>query len=282
RLVALVARSVFGIEADLVPPNGSGDTTWSYISTLNGFVLAVLVAAIWSAVGRVTTRRLDHVVLLDLLRSYLRYVLAFAMLGYGLAKVSMGQNQFSVIGDWQLKQTWGDCSPMGVVWKFMGASRPYTIFAGLGEVLAALLLIWRRTCSLGALVAIAVMSNVVMLNFCYDVPVKLYSSHLLLMAILIVMPDAARLCGVLVLNRATTVPAKRDLWMGPALRWVRRVVKAIVILYGFAWPVGNRVVELASHFAQAPEQASDDGTAEAGSRLTRRGFRWINEVPFNR
>ncbi|HEX5052155.1 MAG TPA: hypothetical protein VFZ65_10305, partial [Planctomycetota bacterium] len=46
RLVALVARSVFGIEADLVPPNGSGDTTWSYISTLNGFVLAVLVAAI--------------------------------------------------------------------------------------------------------------------------------------------------------------------------------------------------------------------------------------------
>ena len=38
----------------------------------------------------------------------------------------------------------------------------------------------------------AVMTNVVILNFCYDVPVKLYSSELLLMAVLLFAPHARR------------------------------------------------------------------------------------------
>ncbi|MEO6596569.1 MAG: hypothetical protein ABIP94_17595, partial [Planctomycetota bacterium] len=115
QLVSLTARVGFGIEGDLVPPNGSGDTTLNYISLLSGFVLALAIATIWSVFSR---RRPDYAVMLDLLRSYLRYVLAFSMLGYGLAKVTMGQNQFPVIGDWQLQKTWGDCSPMNVVWSF--------------------------------------------------------------------------------------------------------------------------------------------------------------------
>lgn len=59
----------------------------------------------------------------------------------------------------------------------------------------------RRTTLLGALVCIGVMSNVVMLNFSYDVPVKLYSSHLLAMAVFLVLPDLRRMAGALVLNR---------------------------------------------------------------------------------
>ena len=129
----------------------------------------------------------------DLLRSYLRYVLAAAMLGYGLAKVSWDFNQFATIGDFQLEKKWGDSSPMNVVWSFMGASRAYTVFAGLGEVVGAILLLFRRTTILGAMVVVGVMTNVVMLNYCYDIPVKLYSSHLLMMAVYLLLPEAGRL-----------------------------------------------------------------------------------------
>jgi hypothetical protein len=82
---------------------------------------------------------------------------------------------------------------MGILWTFMGASVAYTKFCGLAEVLGGVLLLFRRTTTVGALVAMADMSNVVMLNFAYDVPVKLYSSNLLLMSLFLLIPDVSAL-----------------------------------------------------------------------------------------
>ncbi len=268
------AHMVFGIEGELVPPNGSGDTTQNYVAVFVMFVLAVAIAGVCTAWRRGNARR--HEILADLQRSYLRYVLAAAMLGYGLAKVSFTHNQFPEIGAHSLGRTWGDSSPMGVVWSFMGASRPYTFFAGLGEVLGATLLIWRRTATLGALVTIGVMTNVVMLNFCYDVPVKLYSSHLLVMAVLIAVPDLPRLLDAVVLGRAVAPVTTATLWERPRLRRVGLVLKGVVIAAAFAWPIGERAVELIRH------DAGEVAAAPRAHLLTSRGFRWINEVPFNR
>jgi hypothetical protein len=50
-------------------------------------------------------------------------------------------------------------------------------------VVGGALLLFRRTTTAGALVLIAVLTNIVTLNFSCDVPVKLFSSHLLLMAV---------------------------------------------------------------------------------------------------
>ena len=47
------------------------------------------------------------------------------------------------------------------------------------EVLGALLLLFRRTTALGAAVLAVVLVNVVMMNFCYDVPVKINGVHYL-------------------------------------------------------------------------------------------------------
>ena len=97
---------------------------------------------------------------------------------------------------------------MRLLWTLMGYSRPYAVFAGLGEVSAGLLLLSRRTSTIGALISFGVMLNVVMLNFCYDVPVKQFSSHLVLAALFVAWPDLqgmfdlARSSGSL--SRATT------------------------------------------------------------------------------
>jgi hypothetical protein len=88
----------------------------------------------------------------------------------------------------------------------MGASPLYEFFGGLAECVSGLLLLWRRTALLGALAAVGVLLNVVALNAGYDVPVKLLSSHLCLMAVFLAAPYARRLLGIL-LFEAPVAPA---------------------------------------------------------------------------
>ena len=165
---------------------------------------------------------------------------------------------------------------MGLLWTFMGASRAYTIFGGLGELTGGLLLLWRRTTTLGALVVIAVMTNVVMLNFSYDVPVKQYSVHLVLMALYLLLPEARRLANLLLLNRPAEPAILEAPYGGPGAPWGNRVAKILLILF-------VAVVPIVSHTWREIQHARNKVPAEAGdSLLMNRGFRWINEVPFNR
>jgi uncharacterized membrane protein YphA (DoxX/SURF4 family) len=180
-----------------VATTGSGDTTFSYLMLACMVVLSVALTALWTVLARPK----QHEVLGHWLRVYVRYVLASAMLGYGMFKVL--KSQFPEPSALRLMQPYGDSSPMALLWTFMGFSTPYTFFVGFAEVLGGVLLLFRRTTMLGALVVLAVMSNVVMLNFCYDVPVKLYSVHLWLMAAFLLLPDVPRLVDFFLRNRPT-------------------------------------------------------------------------------
>jgi uncharacterized membrane protein YphA (DoxX/SURF4 family) len=209
-------------------PTGSGDTTLDYIQNLLFLVFAVVAAILWSVLDR---KRGDYRKLEPWLRLLVRYVLAFTLFSYGFAKVF--PLQFGTPGFLRLLEPYGDFSPMGSLWWFMGASIPYIIFAGAAEVLGGLLLVFRRTAALGALVAFAVMLNVMMLNYCYDVPVKLYSTNLVLMAAYLAAFDLRRLLDVFVRN-CTSAPADVP---GPifARRWARISAIAIqVLMVGYA------------------------------------------------
>lgn len=235
-IAVFVGEHVLGIEGPIATEfNGSGDRTVNYLGVLVTLVLALVATAIWSAIAR---RRPMSPWTRDVLRTYARYVLAVTMLSYGLAKVFV--SQFSFPSEALMAQSFGDSSPMRILWTFMGASEPYTIFTGALEVLGGLLLLSRRTTTMGALVVMGIMTNVVALNLCYDVPVKQYSTHLLLMATWLAAHDAKRLAAVLVLHRAVEAPAA--LRMRLPWRQVERArpwVKALVvgwILYALVEP----------------------------------------------
>jgi len=192
---------------------GSGDTTLDYIQNLLFIVAAAVATIVWSALDR---RRKEYGTLRGWLGILLRLTLALTLFAYGFSKIV--PLQFRPPNPLRLTETYGESSPMGLLWIFMGASMPYTIFSGLAEAFAAALLVFRRTALLGALAAVAVLLNIVMLNFCYDVPVKLYSSNLLLMALFLLLPDVSRLANVFLLNRTVppanlTVPRLPKRWM---------------------------------------------------------------------
>jgi len=204
--VAWLARSVLGLPDPRGPFTGSGDRTFNYVQLLLIAILAVLGTIAWSILDR---RRRSYPRLAAGAHVTLRYVLASAMLSYGFSKIL--RMQFSDLMPGRLNERVGEMSPMGLLWTFMDYSTAYTVFAGLAEAVGGALLLWRRTATIGALLLVPVTANVVILNFCYDVPVKLYSTELLIMAIAIAAPSLRRLIGA-ALGRATAeVPPRARL-----------------------------------------------------------------------
>jgi len=221
-VVPWVGRHLLAVEA-VSHPSGSGDTMFKWVQVLCFLILALAATVVWTLLDR---RRTHYERLYEWLRVYVRFGLAVVMIEYGGLKII--PSQFPRPSLYRLTEPFGDSSPMGLLWTFMGASGPYTTFAGLTEWLGGGLLLFRRTAPLGALVCIGALTNVVMLNFCYDVPVKLFSTHLLAMAVFLAAPHLRRLADLLVLNRPVS-PAPE-----PRLirrRGLRRAVLAFQVLF---------------------------------------------------
>jgi hypothetical protein len=202
-----VGTQVLHVEV-VIQPTGSGDTMRFYVGCLCAGVIALGLALVWSGMVWVVRRSrpnfcpdpfLDRTV-----RALVRFFLFQMLLGYGFAKVF--PVQFAPPSSYRLAQQLGDMSPMGLLWTFMGFSTVYQMFTGWVEVIAGLCLVTRRTTLLGALLSTLAMGQVFVLNMCFDVPVKLYSFHYLIMSIFLVVPDLGRLINLLILGRA--VPAR--------------------------------------------------------------------------
>lgn len=220
-----IGRRVFGLfEVPLGFPTGSGDTIADYLRSFLFAMIAIVLAGAWTAWRDAPSHRRLAIWFL----SYLRYVLAVTLMGYGVAKVLV--MQMPPPDAVRLTELFGELSPMGLVWAFTGASRAYEIFGGLAELIPGVLLVFRRTALVGAMLAIPVMVNVVLLNFAYDVPVKLYSSHLLVMSVAVIAPNLHRLYGVLIKNCPVAPGDISPPVHDARLLLVRTICKAIVLL----------------------------------------------------
>jgi len=198
-----VGEKVFHVEV-IIQPTGSGDSMRAYVGCFCAAVSAAAAALLWTVLALFVSWwklgwRADAF-LYGLVRILVRFFLAQMLFSYGFHKVF--PLQFPQPSSFRLNEQLGDMSPMGLLWTFMGFSTPYQMFTGAVEVLGGLLLVTRRTTLLGAFVTMAAMAQVFILNMCFDVPVKLYSLHYLVMALYLAAPDMPRLIKVLLLGRA--------------------------------------------------------------------------------
>ena len=231
-IVFWVAAHFFHAKLPLVYTNsGSGDKTFDWVLAFCCLMVAAVAAAVWSAVDR---KRENYATLYKWFRVFLRFALASELLAYGMAKVIPLQMPFPYLA--RLVEPFGNFSPMGVLWASIGASPAYEIFAGCAETLAGVLLIFPRTTMLGALVCAADMTQVFMLNMTYDVPVKLFSFHLLLMAMFLLAPDSRRLADFFFRER--TVAAAKPTPLFHARRG-NRIALVVQIAYGICLLAGN-------------------------------------------
>jgi hypothetical protein len=225
--VPWVGRHVLRLSYDItVFTNGSGDTTYDYVLMLCCITLAALATLVWSVLDG---KRPDYEKLYQWLRLYVRFMLASLMINYGVSKVIPLQMPAPYLT--RLIEPYGDSSPMGLLWTFIGASKSYEIFAGCAELLAGVLLVFPRTALLGALTGFAVSVQIFALNMCYDVPVKILSLHLVVMSALLIAQDFRRLTSVCVLNRGVGAARARQLFERRRLNQATLVLQVLFGLY---------------------------------------------------
>ena len=171
------------------------------------FALTAFVSAtVWSALDR---ERGNYDRLHAWLRLIIRLVLGMTLLVYGTQKIWPAQ--MPLVRPHQLLGELGSYTRSQLLWVSVGASPGYERFTGSVEVLAGMLLFVPQVTTLGALAAAAAMTQVVALNVFYDIQVKLFSFHLLLMALFLLIPDRQRLRDFM-LNRATASAAPPQLF----------------------------------------------------------------------
>ncbi len=223
-VVSWTATHVFRLTSPLViTGSGSGDKTFDWVLAFCVLVIAASATVVWSWLDR---RREQYTAMHRWFRVFLRFALGSTMVSYGIVKVI--PLQMPAPGLTRLVEPFGHFSPMGVLWASIGASRPYEMFAGWVELVGGILLFVPQTALLGALICLIATIQIFTLNMTYDVPVKLFSFHLLLMSLYLLAPDARRLLNVLLLNRGAA--PSTDL---PLLRTPRRarLVAAAQILF---------------------------------------------------
>jgi hypothetical protein len=236
------ATHIFHLGAPLAyADTGSGDRMFDWVLVFCILIVSALAVAVWSILDR---RRANYIALSKWFRVFLRFALAGQMFAYGLAKAVPLQMPFPFLT--RLVEPYGSFSPMGVLWSSIGAAPAYESFAGCAELLAGVLLVFPRTALVGALVCLADVTQVSALNMTYDVPVKLFSLHLMAMAVFLLAPEIPRLAGFFFLNRPVGPSTQPQLF---ATRRANRIALAAQVAVG-AWLLAINGVSVRSAWTQ--------------------------------
>jgi len=207
------------------PDTGSGDTSYKYAQAVVFLMLALIATVVWSVIDR---DRPGYRKLPVILTTLVRYYLAATLISYGVVKIF--PLQFPVPQGMMLSRTYGESSPMGLLWTFMGASRLYSAFTGTGELVAGILLLFRSTRLIGAVLSTFVFIHVFVLNLAYDVPVKLFSFHLLLLSVFLAAPLAGNTIKLVGTDEPPLAETMFPRWYPEKVRWFLIAVKGILIL----------------------------------------------------
>jgi hypothetical protein len=266
-LIDVLALGVMGY-GDLDPTGGgtgSGDSIYGWMFALANLVVALVGAVVWTAIDRRRGARLVPMTL-----GWVRWIVGTNMIVYGAVKVF--SSQFGDLHPLQLAKPVGEYSPMVLLWTFMGYSDGYEVFTGLVELLAGVLLLVPTTAFLGSVVALGATAHVLVLNLCFDVPVKLLASHLFVGSLALVAHDGRRWFPALVLGRPLAPVAPAPPISDRMRRW-SRVAKLVVIA---TLVVGDGLYFLAEDHTDDPEQAAARAKA-AEFPLMRHRMRWIDD-----
>ena len=206
RATSAIGEALLGQEVPVeTPRSGSSDRLVNYVGISLIAATSLVLGLAWTLISRSRFAQRPvapkeyGLTARDLWGLILRYFVATNMLLFGAVKLIPAQFPEPPL-DW-LIQPFGEISPMRLLWAFMGSSPAYAAFAGIAEVAAGLFLLNRRTSTLGGLLSLGVMANIVVINYSYDICMKISSAHLFFFALLILAPEIRRLADIFLWNR---------------------------------------------------------------------------------
>lgn len=182
------------------------------------------------------------------LQILLRYFLAYTIMQYGAAKVVDMQFSSSINS---LDSRVIELGPMGLAWTFFGFSYSYEFFIGCGQIIAAIFLLHRRTATLGAILMVTIMANIVFVNFSFNVCVKFFSTTYLVMAVYLLLDDAKRLANFFIFNTIVEPRTYPQFFSKKRAKNIFKLVGILVFVYIVFFPVwGSWSMKTKYHLGQ--------------------------------
>lgn len=169
--------SILGLQVS--QPQISSDSATMYTLVLALVPFALLMAT-------VVWRFSKNDVWLVWVKTFLRLFLSLHLMSYGCDKLFKGQ--FYLPEPNILFTEFGRLDRDILFWSTLGTSYTYSVFTGLVEVMAAVFLWFRKTRIVGLLLALAAMVHVVLINFSFNISVKLFSTILLFISLFLLSP----------------------------------------------------------------------------------------------
>jgi hypothetical protein len=179
-----------------------GSTLLGYANWIITLLISIGAGVLWTVVVRWRkTERTEYRKLYYWLRVIVRYRAGIGIIGFGFTKLLPVQMPAPGLG--LLNTNFGDLTAQKVFWLSVGIVPWYQVFAGVVEVTAGTLLFFRRTTTLGAILLIGALGDIVYVNFAYDGGVHVYSSYFVLLAAFLLADDLPRIYNLLIRERET-------------------------------------------------------------------------------
>lgn len=172
----------------------------SYVNILFVLLFATIGGAIWGFFDR---KREAYNILYYWVRVFARYRVAYGIIAWGYKKIFIMQMPFPSIG--VLHVPFIDFFAKRLYWEQLGIAPHYEVFLGLAEFIPGILLLFRKTTTLGAALALAVIGNVSIANHAYDIGEHIPAFCLAFLSLFILWYDLPRIIQLLVYKKDTTL-----------------------------------------------------------------------------
>lgn len=209
-----------------------GDNIWEYYSYINlvvALVVALLLATVWSAFDRKGTEVTQRYNLLYYWTIVVaRYTSALGIIAWGFKKFV--PKQMELPSRTFMETPFADFSEQKIYWQYVGISQSYEVFLGFAEISIGLLLLYRKTTPLGALLLILVLFNVCLANHAYDGMVHVGSFMYSVAGAIIVWPYLKPVWKLLVERELVTPQFYAPSFKVNYQKYLRLGIKAAIVL----------------------------------------------------
>ena len=199
------------------------DSTGLYLHLITLFIVSVFGSLVWTLIQR----NKSNAKLKKWFHTGVAHYLALILFKYGFDKVF--KHQFYLPEPNTLYTPLGELSPDILFWSSMGSSYHYSVFSGLIELLPAILLLFKKTRLLGGLIAMAVLVNVVMINFGFNISVKVYSLFLLFLSLIVIAPNFKQLYSFFLTNKQVNQQLEEVKFKSNKQLLIYSITKSVVI-----------------------------------------------------
>jgi hypothetical protein len=223
RLFHLQYEDIFNL-ANYTTRFGAGPATYADWAIL--LAIAIIGGGIWTYTDRNRTRTYDAA--FYWLRVLLRYRLALAVIAYGFLKIFALQAPYPSVSS--LNTPYGEFTRWKLFSLSLGIVPSYELFLGLVEIAIGVLLLFRKTASIGAFIFLIFCGNIFVSNLAYEGGEEVYSLLLITYALAILSFDLQRIIRLLILQQPTAAATFKPVFAG-AKRYGRIALKTVFLLY---------------------------------------------------